>query len=86
MGVVKDVLDIGERALRPVRRHQERSRVEKVLSVMTRGKNWKPTDLAKVANISDDHALQALGALKDADKVISIDMNEEPNDTYWRRI
>lgn len=59
---------------------------EKVLSVMTERKNWKRTDLAKLANISDDEALQALRALKDADKVIPIDVDEEPKGTFWRRI
>lgn len=60
--------------------------VETVLSVMTERKNWKRTDLAKLANISDDDALQALRALKDADKVIPIDVDEEPKGTFWRRI
>ena len=60
--------------------------VERVLSVMTERKNWKRTDLAKLANITDDDALQALRALKDADKVIPIDVDEEPKGTFWRRI
>ena len=60
--------------------------VDTVLSVMTERKNWKRTDLAKLANISDDDALQALRALKDADKVIPIDVDEEPKGTFWRRI
>jgi hypothetical protein len=60
--------------------------VEAVLSVMTERKNWKRTDLAKLANISDDDALQALRALKDADKVIPVDVDEEPKGTFWRRI
>ena len=60
--------------------------VETVLSVMTERKNWKRTDLAKLANVSDDDALQALRALKDADKVIPIDVDEEPKGTFWRRI
>jgi len=60
--------------------------VETVLSLMTERKNWKRTDLAKLANISDDDALQALRALKDADKVIPIDVDEEPKGTFWRRI
>jgi hypothetical protein len=60
--------------------------VKSVLSVMTEGKNWKRTDLAKLANIGDDDALQALRALKDADKVIPIDVDEEPKGTFWRRI
>jgi hypothetical protein len=86
MGVVKDVFDIGERALQLVRKRQERSRVDRVLSVMTRDKNWNRTDVAKLAKVSDDHTLQALRALKDADKVISIDVNEEPDGTFSRRI
>jgi hypothetical protein len=60
--------------------------VETLLSVMTEHKNWKRTDLARLANISDDEALQALRALKDADKVIPIDVDEEPKGTFWRRI
>jgi pyrimidine deaminase RibD-like protein len=60
--------------------------VKSVLSVMTEGKNWKRTDLAKLANIGDDDALRALRALKDADKVIPIDVDEEPKGTFWRRI
>ena len=60
--------------------------VETVLSVMTERKNWKRTDLAKLANISEDDALQALRALKHADKVIPIDVDEEPKGTFWRRI
>jgi pyrimidine deaminase RibD-like protein len=59
---------------------------ETVLSLMTERKNWKRTDLAKLANISDDDTLQALRALKDADKVIPIDVDEEPKGTFWRRI
>jgi hypothetical protein len=60
--------------------------VERVLSVMTERQNWRRTDLAKLANIGDDDALQALRALRDADKVIPIDVDEEPKDTFWRRI
>jgi hypothetical protein len=60
--------------------------VDRVLSVMTERKNWRRIDLAKLANIGDDDALQALRALKDADKVIPIDVDEEAKDTFWRRI
>jgi pyrimidine deaminase RibD-like protein len=65
--------------------HAVTRNVERVLSVMTERKNWRRTDLAKLANIGDDDALQALRALKDADKVIPIDVDEEPKDTFWRR-
>jgi transcription initiation factor IIE alpha subunit len=86
MGVIKDTWDIGGQVLQSVRRRQERSHVEKVLSVMTEHKNWKRTDLAKLANISDVDALQALRVLQDADKVIPLDVDEEPKGTFWRRI
>ncbi len=86
MGTIKDVLDIGGQVLRAVRKQRDHGNVKKVLSVMTECKNWKRTDLAKLANISDDDALQALRVLKDADKAIPIDVDEEPKDTFWRRI
>ena len=90
MGTVKDVwnivCDIGKSAFQMFRKHREIGNVEKVLSVMTERKNWKRTDLAKLANISDDAALQALRVLNDADKVIPIDVDEEPKDTFGRRI
>ena len=86
MGVIKDAWDIGGQVLQSVRKHQERSHVETVLSVMTERKNWKRAELAKAANISDDDALKVLRALQDADKVIPIDVNEEPKGTFWRRI
>lgn len=86
MGVIKDTWDIGGQVLQSVRKRLERSHVEKVLCVMTEHKNWKRTDLAKLANISDDETLQALHVLKDADKAISIDVDEEPKGTFWRRI
>ena len=90
MGTVKDVwdiaCDIGKRAFQMFRKHREVGSVEKILSVMTERKNWKRTDLAKLANISDDDTLQALRVLKDADKVIPIDVNEEPEGTFWRRV
>jgi hypothetical protein len=53
---------------------------------MTERKNWRRTDLAKLASIGEDDALQALRALKDADKVMPIEVDEEPKDTFWRRI
>lgn len=90
MGAIKDVwdiaCDIGERVSRLFRKRQERSNVEKVLSVMAEGKTWRRTDLAKLANISDDAVLQVLSVLKNTDQVISIDVDEEPKGTFWRRI
>ena len=86
MGVIKDTWGICGQVLQSVCRRQERSHVEKVLSVMTEHKNWKRTDLAKLANISDVDALQALRVLQDADKVIPLDVDEEPKGTFWRRI
>ncbi len=86
MGIIKDVWDIGGQVLRSVRKHQESSHVEKVLSAMTEGKNWRRSDLAKLAKLSDDATLQALNDLKDADKVIPLDVDEEPKGTFWRRI
>lgn len=86
MGVIKDTWDIGGQVLESVRKRQERSHVERVLSVMTERKNWKRTDLAKLANISDDDALHALRVLQDADRVIPLDVDEEPKGTFWRRI
>jgi hypothetical protein len=86
MGVVKDVWDIGGQVLQSARKRRERGNVEKVLSVMTERKNWKRTDLAKLANISEDDTLQALRVLEDSDKVIPLDVDEEPKGTFWRRI
>jgi hypothetical protein len=90
MGAVKDVwdiaCDIGERVFRLFRKRREQSKTERVLSVMTQNKNWNRAELAKLAKISDEDTLQALHVLKDADKVISLDVNEEPEGTFWRRI
>ncbi|MFY9560292.1 MAG: hypothetical protein WAQ52_08680 [Terriglobales bacterium] len=85
MGIAKDVWDIGERLFRLFRKRREQSKTERVLSVMTQGKNWRRTELAKLAKISDEDALQALHVLKDADKVISLDVNEEELH-YLRRV
>jgi hypothetical protein len=86
MGVVKDTWDIGGQLLETSRKRRERGNVESVLSVMTEKKNWNRADLAKLAKISDDDALHALRVLQDADKVIPLDMDEEPQGTFWRRI
>jgi hypothetical protein len=90
MGMVKDVwdiaCDIGERLFQTIRTRREQGKPEKVLSVMTQGKTWKRADIAKLSNISEDDALQALNLLKSADKVIYIDVDEEPKGTFWRRI
>jgi len=86
MGVIKDTWDIGGQVLQSVRKRKEHSHVETVLSVMTEHKNWRRADLAKLANISAEDTLQALRVLKDADKVIPIDVDEEPKGTFWRRV
>ena len=86
MGMINDVLDFGEQALQSARKHREHGNVEKVLFVMTERKSWRPADLAKLANISEDDALQALRVLKNADRVIPMNVNEEPKGTFWRRI
>jgi hypothetical protein len=86
MGVIKDTWDIGGQVLQSIRKRQERSHVETVLSVMTERKNWRRADLAKLANISEDGAMQALRVLNDGDRVIPIDVNEKQKGTYWRRI
>ena len=86
MGTIKDVLDIGGQLLQAVRKRRDHANVEKILSVMTERKNWRWADLAKLANISDDDALQALRVLMNADKVIPINVDEEPKGTFWRRI
>jgi hypothetical protein len=89
MGMVKDVwdiaCDIGKRVFQFFHKRREQRKTEKVLSVMTRGNTWKRADIAKLSNISEDDALQALHVLKDADKVISLDVDEEPKGTFWRR-
>jgi transcription initiation factor IIE alpha subunit len=86
MGVIKDTWDIGGQMLQSVRKRQERSHVETVLSVMTEHKNWKRADLAKLANLSDEETLKALRALQDADKVTPLDVDEESKGTFWKRI
>lgn len=85
MGVIKDTWDIGGQVLSGVSKMRERSHVEKILDVMTERKNWSRTDLAKLANISDDDALRALRSLQEADRVMPIDIEEETKGTFWRR-
>jgi hypothetical protein len=72
--------------LRTARERREHGNVNKVLSVTTERKNWRLTDLATLANISQDDALRALHTLKDADKVIPLDVDQEPKSTFWTRI
>jgi hypothetical protein len=42
---------------------------------MTERKNWRLPNLAKLAKMSEQDALRALRTLKDADKVIPVDVN-----------
>ena len=90
MGMVKDVwdiaCDIGEKAFKFFRKRREHGKTNRVLSVMTPGKTWRRADIAKLSKMSEDDALRALHVLKDADKVISMDVDEEPRGTFWRRI
>ena len=64
----------------------EQDNTERVLSVMTPGKTWRRSEIATLSNISAEDAMQALLVLKYADKVISLDVDEEPKGTFWRRI
>ena len=68
------------------RRPREQVNTDGILAVMTPNKNWGLAELAKLANISEDGAMQALRVLNDGDRVIPIDVNEKQKGTFWRRI
>ncbi len=90
MGVLKDAYDIAndirEKASQSLHKRREHNHVEKVLSVMTEGKTWRRSEIVTLSKISDEDVLRVLRGLRDADRVIAINVDEEPNGTFWRRI
>ncbi len=77
----------GEIADLKVNLHDEhRRRGEKILSEMTPGKTWKLAELATLSEMSEDETLEVLDVLTDRDKVIPVDVDEEPRGTFWRRV
>jgi hypothetical protein len=85
MGMIKDVWDIGEKVLQLLSKHRDQSDVKKIVSVMTPGRTWKRAELARLSELNEDRALTALRVLQGSDMVISLDVDEEPKGTFWRR-
>jgi hypothetical protein len=65
---------------------EHRRRAATILSVMTPGKTWRLAEIALLSKMTEEDALQALRVMKERDKVISIDVDEEPKGTFWRRV
>jgi hypothetical protein len=59
---------------------------EKVLSVMPQGKPQRLSEIASLAEISEDYALTILQALETAGKVIPFNPDEELPGTFWTRV
>ena len=65
---------------------KRRRTAEKILSVMTPGETLRLSKIAALCEMAEDDALQGLRVLKTRDKVIAIDVDEEPRGTFWRRL
>ena len=86
MGILRDVWDIGEKTNHLYKERQGKRNVEKVLSAMTPHHNVRRSDVAKLLKMSEAEVLQALRVLREEDKVISLDVDEEPKEKFWTRI
>jgi hypothetical protein len=86
MNAINDEWDIGEKVLQLLSQHRGQSHVERIVSVMTPGKTWRLPELARFSNMNEEDALRALRVLKDSEMVISLDADEEPEGTFWKRV
>lgn len=83
---VKELAEEAWNKEEPNDRKDEPTKTDRILSVMTPNKTWRRTDIAALSEMSEGDTLQALRRLRLADKAISLDVDEEPKETFWRRI
>jgi hypothetical protein len=81
---IKPVWKAAVRLLQPIKEWRDRRREERIL-LATPNRTWTLQGIAKRAKMNEKNALEALRRLREKGQVLSLHVDELPEETLWRR-
>ena len=82
---IKPVWEAAVRLLQPIKEWRDRRREERILLVTSPNRTWTLQGIAKRAKMNEKNAREALRRLREKGQVLSLHVDELPDETLWRR-